>query len=333
MTSPGTRMTSPGISVTHPGTRLTLTGRFPVAPRDRLLLIGSICGYGLLAAAIYILVSEDGGQAYDAYAYWLAGRNVLEGQPLYWPNAVDALGAYRYPPLFAQLWAPFTVLPALVFSWAWRIGCLLCLRWLAGSWRNVGLWCLFPFTITEISIANVTFPMAVMSVLALRGRGWMAVWAGALKFGPLILLPYLWSRRPETRRSLLLGVGSVCAAGAASFLVSPESWILYGRSLTSLSGSDMQAFGVISILPNGFADVALRLAIGVALIALAIRRGSDRMAFAASILAVPVLAAWRLSPLLVLPRLAGARRTGDDGAQVGSSLESRAGPSIASRPA
>lgn len=315
---------------------MSFTNRFPAARRDRFLLIGSLVGYGLLLAAIYILVSEDGGQAYDAYAYWLAGRNVLEGQPLYLPNAVaavDTLGAYRYPPLFAQLWAPFTVLPALLFSWAWRIGCLVCLRWLAGSWRNVGLWCLFPFTITEISIANVTFPMAVMSVLALRGRGWMAVWAGALKFGPLILLPYLWLRRPEARRSILLGLGSMAVAGAASFLMSSDSWVLYARSLISVGDSDMQGFGVISILPNGFADVALRLAIGVALIVLAIHRGSDRLAFAASILAVPVLAVWRLSPLLILPRLAGQRRPRDGDAPIRSSADSRAGPMVASRPA
>lgn len=125
----------------------------------------------------------------------------------------------------------------------------------------------------------------------------------------------------------------MAAAGAASFLISSESWLLYARSLTSLSSSDMQAFGVISILPNGFADVALRLAIGVALIGLAIHRGSDRLAFAASILAVPVLAVWRLSPLLVLPRLAGARRPMGGDAPVGAALETRSGLLAARRPA
>ena len=126
-----------------------------------LLTGGSATGYAMLIAAMAILIAGNGGHGYDSYAYWLAGRNVVEGQPLYWQNAVDALGAYRYPPFFAQLWAPLTVLPPLAFSWAWRLGCLLCLRWLAGSWRNVGLWCLVPFTLTELSIANVTFPMAV----------------------------------------------------------------------------------------------------------------------------------------------------------------------------
>jgi hypothetical protein len=60
--------------------------------------------------------------------------------------------------------------------------------------------------------------------------------------------------------------------------------------------------------------VALRLLIGLVLVVVAIRRGSDRLAFTASIIAVPVLAVWRLSPLLVLPRLAAARRQAPAGA-------------------
>jgi hypothetical protein len=308
--------------------------------RERLLLVGSAAGYSLLIAAAWLLIRQNGGMAYDAYAYWLAGRNVLEGVPLYWESAVspDVLGAYRYPPLFAQLWAPLTVLPPLVFSWVWRIGCLLCLRWLAGSWRNVGLWCLVPFTLTELSIANVTFPMAVMSVMALRGRGWMAAWAGALKVGPLMLMPYLWFARPETRRSLLIGTAGVAVTFGISFLLTPESWFLYVRSLTAFSGSDMAAFGVISLVPNGFADVALRLALGLVLVAIAIRRGSDRLAFTASIVAVPVLAIWRLVPLLVLPRLDPAQRRSahadadaEAGAEAGADLDTDADTLVGAR--
>ncbi|MDQ3937895.1 MAG: DUF2029 domain-containing protein, partial [Chloroflexota bacterium] len=191
--------------------------------RHRALLVGSALGYAIGLAGLIILVRLNGGLGYDSYAYWLAGRNVLEGQPLYWLHDEGALGAYRYPPLFAQLWAPFALLPALVFSWAWRIVCLLSLRYLAGSWRNVGLWLLVPFTLTELSIANVTFPVAAMTVMALNGRGWMASWAGAVKFGPLLLLPYLWFARPSMRRSLVLGVIMVGASCAVSFTLAPDS--------------------------------------------------------------------------------------------------------------
>lgn len=279
-----------------------------LSTRDRVLRVGAIVGFAFLATGLVVIARDHGGLGYDTYAYWLAGRHVLEGQPLYWQNAVDAFGAYRYPPLFAQLWSPFALFPPLVLAWTWRLVCFLSLRWLAGSWRNVGLWCLVPFTITELSIANVTLPMAAMSVMALQGRAWMAAWAGALKFGPLLLLPYLWLARPASHRSVSIGVATVALAVGISFAFDPASWRLYVQSLTWLSSSDMQGFGIVSLLPNGFVDVGLRLLAGVVLVALAIWRGSDRMAFAASIVAVPVLAIWRLVPLLVLPRLAPARR-------------------------
>jgi hypothetical protein len=266
-------------------------------------------GWGLAIAAAVVLIRQDGGLGYDAYAYWLAGRNVLEGNALYWAHAEGALGAYRYPPLFAQLWAPFTFLPPLAFSWAWRSVCLLSLRYLAGSWRNVGLWCLVPLTWTELSIANVTFPTAALTVMALRGRTELAAWAGALKIAPLLALPYFWIKKPESRRRLLAGLVTVGAACAISFAIAPQDWLLYLSALTWLTSADTVSFGVVNFLPNGFHDALLRLGIGVALIVLAVWRGSDRLAFAATIIAVPVLAIWRLVPLLVLPQLRGAERT------------------------
>jgi hypothetical protein len=283
--------------------------------RRRLLTIGSAVGWGLLIAAMVVLVLHDGGFGYDAYAYWLAGRNVLDGAPLYWIHDEGALGAYRYPPLFAQLWAPFTLMPALAFSWAWRIVCLLSLRYLAGSWRNVGLWGLVPLTWTELSIANVTFPTAALTFAALRGRAEFAAWAGALKIAPLLALPYFWIRKPHTRRALLTGLATVLAAVAVSFALSPDAWLLYLSALTWMTSADTNSFGVVALLPNGFLDALLRLSTGVALIVLAVWRGSDRFAFAATIIAVPVLAVWRLAPLLALPRLRAGSSAGDSNAR------------------
>ena len=101
--------------------------------RRRLILFAlSAAGYGFGLASLVVLVSDPlthGGLGYDSYAYWLAGQNVLHGQPLYSSVAVDALGAYKYPPIFAQLIAPLTLIPALAFSWLWRIACFLCVRW------------------------------------------------------------------------------------------------------------------------------------------------------------------------------------------------------------
>lgn len=271
--------------------------------RRWLLLIASCAGWGIGLAATIQLVLIDGGMAYDAYAYWMAGRNVLAGEALYSSTAVDALGAYKYPPLFAQLWAPLSLLPALAFSWLWRVGCLLCVRWLAGSWRNVGLWLLVPFTITELSLANVTFPVAMMTVMALRGRPWLAPWAAALKFGPALALPYVWLTDPPRRHSIV--VGSILLAGACAVSVGldPAAWVMYVDSMRSSTDASMSGAGVIALAPTGALDLALRVGLAVGMAALAVRLRSDRLLFTATVIAVPILAVWRFAPLLVLPRL------------------------------
>ena len=281
----------------------------PSEPARRwLLLVASSVGWGIALAAAVQLLLIDGGMAYDAYAYWLAGRHVLDGVALYGATEVDALGAYKYPPLFAQLWAPLSIIPALAFSWLWRLACLLCVRWLAGSWRNVGLWLLVPFTITELSLANVTFPVAVMTVMALQGRAWLAPWAAALKWGPALAIPYLWLTSPAQRRSLLVGCLTLAAACAVSFVIDPAAWSMYFGSMLASTDAAMSGAGVIALAPTGALDLGLRVALALALTALAVRLRSDRLIFTATIIAVPILAAWRLAPLLVLPRL---RRTDD----------------------
>jgi Glycosyltransferase family 87 len=272
--------------------------------RRRLILVAlSAVGYGIGLAALLATVANDGGYGYDSQAYWLAGQNVLHGQPLYGDVAVDAFGAYKYPPVFAQLIAPLTLIPALAFSWLWRIACFLCVRWLAGSWRNVGLWLLVPLTITELSLGNITFMVAAATVLALRGQGWLTAPMAALKFGPIFVAPYLWLVKPEQRRSLLIGALGFAGLCAVSFAFNPTAWTDYIDSLLRSTTTEMVGQGVIAIWPTGAVDLALRLAIAGALTAVAIRRRSERWVFTATVIAVPILALSRLAPMLVLPRL------------------------------
>ncbi len=141
--------------------------------RDRSLRWLAAIGYGWALTALALVVMHDGGRAYDAHAYWLAGRHGLEGTPLCDPNVdIETLGAFKYPPLFAQAFAPFAVLPELAFDWLWRIVCLL----------------------------------------ALRGRPTYLPVAIALKFGPALLVPFILLRRSAAdRRRLLLGLGAFAA--------------------------------------------------------------------------------------------------------------------------
>lgn len=277
--------------------------------RDRVLRIGSAIGYGLGLAALIVAVQADGGRAYDAHSYWLAGRNVLSGDPLYQPIPIGGLGLYSYPPIFAQLWAPFSVLPELAFTWAYRIACFLCLRYLAGSWRNVGLWLLLPWTITELSAANVIFPMAAAIFASFRGHPWLAPWAGLLKVGGFLLVPYLWVTRPAERRTIAFGLAAVVAVCLVSVVLAPQSWDLFVQSLGWQITTPVAQNGMISILPTAAADFGLRLAVAFGFVLLAIRLRSDRIAYVAAVVTVPALWPQRLVPVLAAIRLPGRPRT------------------------
>jgi hypothetical protein len=63
-----------------------------------------------------------------------------------------------------------------------------------------------PPVITEVLTLNLTLPIAAISVLALRVPRFAdgVVIAGVMKFGALLLVPYLWVTEPSSRRSILL---------------------------------------------------------------------------------------------------------------------------------
>jgi hypothetical protein len=257
-----------------------------------------------------VFVSRDGGLAHDARSYWLAGRHLLDGQALYAPVPIDETGAYRYPPVFAFAWAPLALLPEPVFVWAWRLFCFACLRYLAGSWRNVGLWCLVPLTISELHGVNVTLPVAAAVLSSLRstsGRPAALIPAvAALKIGPAVVIPFLWARRPASRGPLVIGAVALIGACLVTYVVAPGTWLAYVDSLAWQWSSPLFPDKLLRVLPWAGADFLLRLAVAAALIAVATVRDDPRLAYAAHVLAVPTLWAERLVPILATPRARSA---------------------------
>jgi hypothetical protein len=270
--------------------------------RDRSLRVLAAAGYGVGLAALVLLVQANGGLAYDAHAYWQAGRNVLDGTPLYTQGvAVEALGAWKYPPLFAQIIAPFSLMPELVFDWLWRIVCFLCLRALVGSWRNLGVALLFPPVWNELSIANVTFPVAYLALLALRGRPTFLPIAIALKFGPALLVPFILLRRGVAdRRRLLTGLAAFAGLCALSILVAPGAWRDYLGTIAPQAASSIGGAPAFVLGPSGAVDLALRGSLAVAATIIAIAFDEERLAWAAAVVTVPVLFFARLAPLVAL---------------------------------
>jgi hypothetical protein len=274
---------------------------------------------GTIAYCAYLvdIIVRDGGIAYDLHSYILAGRHVLDGLPLYETVQIGDPGAYRYPPTFAYLAIPLALPPELVVTWIYRALCVLCVRALVGSWRAVGIALLFwPLQVELVSL-NVTLPIAVLARMALRGSD---VGAGAtaataaLKYGTVLIAPYVWLRDPTRRRALLIGLAVVMVAFGVHAVLRPADWADYVASLVQQSGSANHAPFVgpqlIVLVPSTLGDFLVRFAICAALTAIAVWRGWSWLAFAAAAVAVPTLWVARLAPLVGVPRLWWEDQTG-----------------------
>jgi hypothetical protein len=285
----------------------------PTVPRVLLLAL-SLLGWGLALLVIIITVratiearGEPVTMGTDVYTYWIAGRHLLEGESLYRAVSIIGLDAYRYPPPFAQAWAPLALLPALLADWVWRILGLLSIRYMAGSWQVTGVWFLFPGTITELSAGNVTFQMAALTVAGLRGRAEGIFPAAIVKFSTAVVVPFLWVRRPEARRGLLVGALIAVAIVATSFLADPGRWSEYVDHLRSQGGFSLSGTAIVYILPSASADFLLRLVIAATIVIAAIRFDSPHLAFVASFLATPTIWAQRTAILIALLTLENDR--------------------------
>lgn len=269
----------------------------------------SLVGFTTFAWFLWSQVQIDGGQAYDAHAYLLAARHLVAGEPLYAPVAINDPGAYRYPPTFALLLVPTTLVPELAAIWIYRLACLLCLRYLVGSWRAVGWSLLFPPVWIELAALNVTLPIAAAGRLALRsdmGAAWLPVGA-ALKYGSVFLAPFLWAVRRSARRPLLLGAGVVVGLMLGHALVDPAAWRAYLGSLlqqaSSRDAGPTVGGQLLHLVPSTAGDFALRLTLAAGMTVIAVRRRWGWLAYLAATIAVPTLWLARLAPLVAVPRL------------------------------
>jgi hypothetical protein len=245
----------------------------------------------------------NGWSAYDTNAYWLAARHLVDGQDLYSQALIWSAGAYKYPPVFAQLVLPIAFAPEILVDWAWRIGGVLCLRYLCGSWKLAVLASLQWPVFAELGFGNVTLQLGAICLWAFHDRraGYLLPWLAALKFGPGLLIPYLWLVRPQFRRELAIGCGVFAAACLVSFAVAPGLWFDYAGTFGWEANSQMQAMFVYAIVPDhGGLDFAVRFAIGALVTLLAIRWRLDWLAFLAATATMPIFSLTRLAVLVGL---------------------------------
>ena len=208
----------------------------------------------VLAAVAAVIVASALPAGYDFHAYWLAGRNLQSGAPLY-PDATTILGLpdeFRYLPIVAIAFVPFALLPYEVALAIWiliqlavaaAVGVAL-IRPLPSSWRPWAAagYVFFLGLVLEVTLGNVNLISLALALAAWRFRdraipaGILLAAAVGLKFLPLtLLLFYVASGR---WRPVLTGAVIGIAALAAGALLMPDRTAEYIRFAPRLLEQD-----------------------------------------------------------------------------------------------
>jgi len=208
----------------------------------------------VLASLAALTVASALPAGYDFHAYWLAGRNLLSGAPLY-PDATTILGLpdeFRYLPVVAILFAPFAVLPYQIALALWTglqllvaavVGVAL-IRPLPASWRPWAAagYVFFLGLVLEVTLGNVNLISLGLALAAWRLRdraipaGILLAAAVGLKFLPLtLLLFYVASGR---WRPVVTGGVIGAATLAAGALLMPDRTAEYIRFAPRLLEQD-----------------------------------------------------------------------------------------------
>jgi alpha-1,2-mannosyltransferase len=208
----------------------------------------------VLASLAAVIVASALPAGYDFHAYWLAGRNLLSGAPLY-PDATTILGLpdeFRYLPIVALLFVPLALLPYPVALAIWTllqvatagaVGIAL-IRPLPYSWRPwaAAAYVFFLGLVLEVTLGNVNLLSLGLALAAWRLRdravpaGVLLAAAVGLKFLPLtLLLFYVASRR---WRPVVTGGVIGVAALALGALLMPDRTAEYIRFAPRLLEQD-----------------------------------------------------------------------------------------------
>jgi len=208
----------------------------------------------VLALFAAILVGSALPAGYDFHAYWLAGRNLMNGSPLY-PNSTTILGLpdeFRYLPIVALFFVPFALIPyeialpiwiALQLAVALAVGVAL-IRPLPRAWQPWAAagYVFFLGLVLEITLGNVNLISLGLALAAWRLRdraipaGFLLAAAVGLKFLPLtLLLFYVASGRwRPVLAGAVIGVGGLIAGA----ILLPERTAEYVRFAPRLLEQD-----------------------------------------------------------------------------------------------
>ena len=268
------------------------------AIRDGLIISG------WLATAFVFLVVLPLGRSlgYDAYSYWSIDLGDLYGRTM---GSNLALGAFRYAPPIAFLFAPLGLLPWWLYVWLWLAGMLATIAWLGGRWA-LALLALPPVAL-ELYHGNVHLAMAAAVALGFR-HPWAWSFVVLSKITPGIGL--LWFAVRREWRSLAIAIGATAALSLATALLAPHYWTEFVASIIVNLG-EPQPYSVPPALP-------FRLPLAALIVAWGARTDRPWTVPVAAALALPII--WVHGLTVALAAVPFLRR-GDRAAQHSGWLE------------
>lgn len=182
------------------------------AVRDGLIISG------WLATAFVLVVITDLGRSlgYDAFSYWSIDLNDLYARTV---GNNFTLGAFRYTPPIAFLFAPLGALPWWLFLWLWEALMVGCLAFLGRRWFLVLL--ALPPVALELYHGNVHLLMAAAIALGFS-QPWTWSFVLLTKVTPGVGL--LWFAVRREWRSLGIALGATIAVSLLAAIAAPGLW-------------------------------------------------------------------------------------------------------------
>jgi hypothetical protein len=213
----------------------------------------------------------------------------VDATPYTWETNLE----YRYSPAFLWAIAPIKALPFELFLGIWTAAHVAALAWLRAGWFLI-----VPGLNEDVLRGNISTFIALAAVLAIqRSAAW---WAPVLltKITPAVGL--VWHAVRREWRALALAAGVTGAIVAVGFLVQPDLWWAWLRSLAD-ADTTYEIGHPLGPLP-------LRVTAAAAVTAFGAWTGRAWLVPIAMFLAVPGLWAFNWGLLAAVPRLAADHR-------------------------
>jgi hypothetical protein len=190
------------------GTGIQRYGR-PI--RDGLMLVG------VLRALFYFF-----GQGIQPWTFWGIDARAYWGIDLAHPYTgnLGIHSAFLYSPAFAQLMAPFSLLPYEAYLVLWTALLAGVALWLAKPWPPILVMLCLP-VIYEVFVGNIHLLIAAAVVLAFRAP-WLYAYPVWAKLTPGIGIGW-WFVRAEWRK-FVVAMAAVIGVGLVSFVLQPTAW-------------------------------------------------------------------------------------------------------------